>query len=107
MKKIAILSACLVLMFALAYTASADIGVTSAFNKDNPTFGGSSQAASNPNADDEDDQEIYVSGSVSVINNGTVAVTINDIVVTPKATETGQTLHCIHRCRLLNARRYS
>lgn len=92
MRKIAILSLCLVLLLAVcAYSAAADVYMASAFNKDNPTFGGSSQESSNPNADDDEDQEIHVTGSVTIANNGTSSVTITSIGVTPKVTSTGQT----------------
>ncbi len=92
MKKIAILSLCLVLLLAVcAYSAAADVYVTSVFNKDNPMFGGSSQMSSNPNADDEEDEQVYVSGAVTLANNGTVGVTVTSIDVTPKTTSAGQT----------------
>ncbi len=92
MKKIAILSLCVVLLLAVcAYSAAATLTVTSVYNKDNPTFGGSNQDASNPNADDEEDEEIYVTSAVNLANNGTIAVTVASITVTPKQTSSSQT----------------
>ncbi len=92
MKKIAILSLCVVLLLAVcAYSAAATLSVASVYNKDNPTFGGSNQDASNPNADDEEDEEIYVTSAVNLANNGTSAVTVASITVTPKQTSSSQT----------------
>jgi len=92
MKKIAILSLCAVLLLAVcAFSASASLTVTSVYNKDNPTFGGSNQDACNPNADDEDDEEVYATTAVNLANNGSSAVTVASVVVTPKTTSSGQT----------------
>jgi hypothetical protein len=87
MKKI-ILSLCFVLFLAVfACSASADIAITSSFSADSPTFGSDDQDASNPNLDDDDnDYHQYVTGTVSVSNNGTSNVTIDSISVTEKMT---------------------
>jgi hypothetical protein len=83
MKKVfmAILSA-MILVFCIA-TASAAVSVTSTINSDNPVFGGSSQMASNPNADDSADENIYDTGEVTL--NSSSAVTITGITVSPES----------------------
>jgi len=91
MKKITILSLCLVLLVAVCASASANVIVTSAFNQNAPLFGSSNQDASNSNADDAEDEEIYVTGSVNIMNNGTSAITVSSISVTPKQTSSSQT----------------
>ncbi|MEE9524998.1 MAG: hypothetical protein V3V78_00130 [Candidatus Woesearchaeota archaeon] len=83
MKKVftAILAAIL-LIFCVA-TASAAVSVESTFDSNSPLFGGSSQMASNSNADDEVDENIHDTGDVTL--NSTAAVTVTSITVVPES----------------------
>ncbi|MBR9691667.1 hypothetical protein GOV06_02680 [Candidatus Woesearchaeota archaeon] len=62
-------------------TVSAAVTVESTFSSSAPTFGDENQMASNPNADDVDDENIYDTGDVTL--NSTAAVTITGISISP------------------------
>ena len=61
-------------------SVSAAVTVTSSYSSSTPTFGDDSQMASNPNADDVDDENIYDTGAV-IINNTGNALNITSITV--------------------------
>lgn len=71
----------LALVFCVA-TASAAVSVTSSYSSTNPTFGSSSTSASNPNADDASDENVYSPAEVTINNTGTSALNITGITVT-------------------------
>lgn len=90
MRKALISGLILVLFLAVCVSSvSAAVTVTASYATNNPTFGGDSQQASNPNADDEDDYNIYASGSIPLSNDGTSNVTIDGVSFVP---ETGFTI---------------
>lgn len=92
MKKLAILSICVVLLLALfAGAASANLIVKSAIDETHPLFGDSNQKASMPDHDDEDEHNIHDTGSVSIENNGTSAVNITSISVVTRTTSRDKT----------------
>ncbi|MBD3249004.1 hypothetical protein GF336_03085 [Candidatus Woesearchaeota archaeon] len=66
-------------LFLCASIAYADVVVQGTYDKDNPTFGDADQQASNSEADDEDDEDIYNSTTITVKNNGTSNITISSI----------------------------
>ncbi|HIJ11636.1 TPA: hypothetical protein HA278_06270 [Candidatus Woesearchaeota archaeon] len=58
---------------------SASLSVTDTFDETNPTFGGPNQEASNPEAEDEDDEVINVTSTISVNNSFTEDLNITGI----------------------------
>ena len=86
MKNKIILSIMMVMALMLSVgIASAAVTVIDTFSDTNPFFGSSSQKASNPNADDSADENIYVSGDINLQNNA-ADVTITSITI---STESG------------------
>jgi len=82
MKKSILMAILAILTLALSVSmVSAAVTVQSTFSSSSPTFGDSSQMASNPNADAEADENIYDTGDVTL--NSTAAVTVSSITVTP------------------------
>jgi len=79
MKKILIaMIAVMILVFCVA-TVSADITLKTNIDDENPVFGSDSQDASNPEADDSDDEEIYDEGDIVLKNNETNSVDVTEI----------------------------
>ncbi len=62
---------------------SATVSITNTFNEETPTIGNSNQAASNPRADDNDEEDIYAN-SVNIVleNNNATAVSVTNIQFT-------------------------
>ncbi len=84
MRKVLFTGIVLMLFIAVCVgSASAAVTINSAYSNSNPTFGGDGQQASNPNADDEKDYNIYVTNSISLSNNGASNVTVDGISFVP------------------------
>lgn len=61
--------------------ASAAITVSGTYDATHPMFGSASQVASNPDADDDAYQDIYVESQITL--NSTTDITLNTVTVTP------------------------
>ncbi len=61
-------------------TVSAAVSVTNTFDKSNPTIGGESQKASNPNADDDADKNIYANSlDIMLASDSATAVDVASV----------------------------
>jgi len=60
---------------------SAAVTVTSTYGDDTPTFGSDSQQASNPNADEAVDEDIFDNGDITLNNDAGTDATITSITV--------------------------
>jgi len=75
MKKILLASLFMIIAVLCISTANATVSANT-FSSSTPTFGSSSQQASNPNADEEADENIYVN-STSIILSSNVSTAVN------------------------------
>jgi hypothetical protein len=83
MKKLLFAAVVAFLLISVFSVAALDIGVTATYGKENPTFGSETQRASNPNADNEDDIDLYITENIEVENTGVGNITIDSIEVVP------------------------
>ena len=84
MKKITIMALLGIIAMVFCVTSvSAAMTVTDTFDNANPTFGDENQMASNPNADEEEYENIYVDGDITLNNDGSSDVTILSVGVSP------------------------
>ena len=85
MKKLTLIALVMFLLVLSSIAVSAALVPAETFSATNPMFGSKNQEASNPNAESEVNQEIFVTKTLTLTNTGTSSVTINtsSITVTP------------------------
>ena len=84
MKKVILISVLMILVLALCTSmVSAAVTLQGTYDEDNPNFGSDSQQASNPRADDEPDENIYIdSTNLVLVSDVAAAVSITGVSFT-------------------------